>query len=221
MKETRITLAFFMTTLALSLFTYKSNAQFGGIPGTGNAGLETTNPPNQVVSIGDIPINGAAGLNLVRAKLHVNSFFMTASSATNPVSAGDVFRTTGSNAVENNWRLFTGAANPGIENFSLFVPANSNNVFLQTTQPNSDMVFNTGGANERMRITATGSITINSLCSTTQSLVTADKNGTLTTTTAETLISHSQTILELQQKITGLETIVNQLTAQNFKTEGN
>jgi len=119
-----------------------------------------------------------------------------------------------------NYHQFTNANTGATSTDGLKVGIDANGIAQVMQQENKDMAFYTDNT-QRLTITATGSITINSLCSTTQSLVTADKNGTLTTTTAETIIAQSQTILELKQKITGLETIINQLTAQNFKTESN
>lgn len=85
MKTIKNYSAFTMIALAFSLFSYQSNAQFVAVPGTGGAGLQTTSPPNQVVSVGTVPGGGPPALNLIRAKLHVNSFFMPASTATIPI----------------------------------------------------------------------------------------------------------------------------------------
>jgi len=119
-----------------------------------------------------------------------------------------------------NYHQFTNANTGATSTDGLKVGIDATGTAQVMQQENKDMAFYTDNT-QRLTITATGSITINSLCSNSQTIVTADKNGTLTTTTAETIIAQSQTIIELKQKITGLETIINQLTAQNFKTEGN
>lgn len=161
MKKTKFYFAFVIITLAFLFIASQSNAQFGVIPGTAGRGLES-GPLNQVINIGDVPINGPAGLNLVRAKLHVNSFFIPASTAINPVGAGEVFRTTGLDNVINSWRLFTGAANPGTEKGMIFnygnnpIIADQTNFSLQAsvrdiTFHTLPIVSNTVGT-ERMRI---------------------------------------------------------------------
>lgn len=51
--------------------------------------------------------------------------------------------------------------------------------------------------------------------------VNAANNGTLTTANAEALLAQSKTIAQLQQKLESLESRLNQLIAQNTKTENN
>ncbi len=93
--------------LIFLLSTYVSNAQFTAVPVTAFRGVRTA-PLNQAISVGNVP-NGLIGLNLIRARLHVNSFFMPASTALNPFGLGNVFRTDGSSTVANIWQMFTGA----------------------------------------------------------------------------------------------------------------
>lgn len=60
-----------------------------------------TSPPNQGVGVGNFP-NAA----LPSSRLHVNNFFTA--NPNGPLN-GFMFRTDGSNAVHNNWQMFTGA----------------------------------------------------------------------------------------------------------------
>jgi hypothetical protein len=69
--------------------------------------------------------------------LHVNTNLLPANFN---FTTGEVFRTSGPLGSTNAWRMFTGAGN-GIERFSLFVPANSSNVFFRASQPDETLVF--------------------------------------------------------------------------------
>ena len=140
------------------------------------------------------------------AFLHVNSNYLLLPQNGSITTLGEVFRTTGPSTDTNTWRLFTGAGN-GTEKFSLFVPENSNHVTLQVTQAGADMRFNTGGANERLRITADGQVKVNSLqCE--NCFVITDKDGTLKTYNAKELLSR---IENLQQQITAIQQQLNTL----------
>jgi hypothetical protein len=94
---------------------------------------------------------GFLGINTIapQSVLNVSAFgFLT----------GNVFETDGSSVATNTWRMFTGLTSAtATEKFNLFNPANSNNIFLQSTR--GDMFFNTAGlapffiTQERMHIT--------------------------------------------------------------------
>ena len=122
-----------------------ANAQFTTFNNSGRHG-STTQPPNQITSIG---IGDFRSPNVApNARLHVNNFRLDQPNGT---LNGFLFRTDGNSSVENRWQLFTGAtATSTNEKFKLFVPANSLNIGLQAST--GAMFFNTGGANERMRI---------------------------------------------------------------------
>ena len=95
--------------------------------------------PASTLSATGIGNFSTAGLD-PSARLHVNNFYCTS-----PTSGlnGLLFRTDGDSTVLNRWQLYTGlTAGTVNEKFALFVPANSNNTFLQTTQ-NGHMFYNT------------------------------------------------------------------------------
>jgi prefoldin subunit 5 len=118
-----------------------SNAQFNlGI----TPALRTT-AGNTSVGIGNFPTTPS-----VQSRLHVNNFLLGA-----PAGAlnGFLFRTDGDQSVVNQWQLFTGtSATTQTQRFRLFVPATSNNVFLEQSQIGGIMGFNTGGNITRMII---------------------------------------------------------------------
>lgn len=143
------------------------------------------------------------GFSNPQALLHVSS--------TNFISTGEVFRTDGPSTDINAWRLWTGTGANASEKAAFYIPANSNNFVLQATHQGSNMIFNTGGANQRMKIDSVGTVTINSLASNSQTLVIANKNGTLTTADTETILTQSKTIAQLQQKIETLEKTIAEI----------
>lgn len=103
---------------------------------TGNYGQTTT--AIRGIGIGDF---STAGVTSTSARLHINNFFCNL-----PTGAlnGLLFRTDGSNAVENRWQLYTGATNAALtEKFRLYVPASSDNVFLRSTVDGANMQFQT------------------------------------------------------------------------------
>lgn len=125
-----------------------SNAQFT-VPPPFNFGITTL--PMQKIGIGNFPTNAS-----VQAKLHISEFLLANDAATN----GFMFRTDGSNNVANSWQLFTGATTGSVtEKFRLFIPANSNDATLQTTQ-NGVIRFNTNNIN-RMIVNGDRTSTIN------------------------------------------------------------
>lgn len=172
------------------------NAQFNFTGFPINTYARTT-VPMQKVAIGNFPNNAS-----VQAKLHVNQFLL----ANNPVTDGLMFRTDGSNAVTNQWQLFTGAnANSTTQKFRLFVPANSVNATLETTQPGSSLIINTTGI-DRMIIDSLGNVTINNLACN-DCLVMANQNGQLYTD--NNLIAHLENkIALLEKKLAQLETFL-------------
>lgn len=127
-----------------------TNAQWGTIGTIGR-----TVPPFVGIGIGQFPT--VPSLN---ARLHVNNFLLGAPAG--PLN-GFLFRTDGSNAVVNQWQLFTGATNlTTTQKFSLFVPqgAFENSVFFQATQIGTvlqptNMIFQVGSNTERMRLVGT------------------------------------------------------------------
>lgn len=123
-------------------FGFTSNIVQTNIKAIGVGQFTITNPPS--------------------AALHIDANLLApvTSGYPNFFLPGEVFRTTATDANLNAWRMFTGTGN-GTEKFSLFVPATSSNITLQATQFNGNMIFNTGGANERMRITPTGFVGVN------------------------------------------------------------
>ena len=132
-------------TMSFMFFAYTSNGQFAVIPFTAppGAGLRTA-AVNQVISIGFVPGVDGPALNLIRSRLHVNSFFMPPSTAITPVPAGNLFRTDGTNTLDNIWQLFTGAAAATTtEKLRLFVPANTPNIFFNAFQNNGNIQFQT------------------------------------------------------------------------------
>jgi hypothetical protein len=102
-----------------------TNAQFNII---GTIGRTQNLSPNITgIGIGFFPT--VPSLN---ARLHVNNFLLGAPAG--PLN-GFLFRTDGSNAVVNQWQLFTGATNlTTTEKFKLFVPSNDSIVIIQSTR---------------------------------------------------------------------------------------
>lgn len=137
----KIKLKFIMTLLAI--IPNIAKAQWNPIPPM-SAGR--TNASVEKIGVGNFLVNGD-----INAKLHINQFLL----APNPATSGLLFRTDGNQSVINQWQMFTGTtATNTTEKFSLFIPSNSNEAVLQTTQ-NGAMRFNTNGLNERMRIHST------------------------------------------------------------------
>lgn len=122
-------------------------AQFQAIPFSTNQSWRFI--PNNVSRLGIG--NFANGTNLA-STLTVNG-----NTTTNPT--GEVFSTTGPSTNLNAWRLKTGAGN-GTDKFILSVASTTSaSPNLVTLQSSADgMSFNTGGAIEKMRITAGGFI---------------------------------------------------------------
>jgi hypothetical protein len=124
----------------------------GGGSGTGSQRMRIQNLSGWML----IGTNASAPSSL----LHIDGV----TSMSTPV--GEVFRTDGPAAQENAWRMFTTDAS-STEKFNLSIPVNSNNVVLQASQYNVSLpgneghiLFNTNGANERVRITGTGRVGI-------------------------------------------------------------
>jgi hypothetical protein len=59
-------------------------------------------------------------------------------------STGEMFRTNGTWSMENRWRLFTTDTST-IEQFRLYVPDSTSDVFLQAQQGIGNLSFNTAG----------------------------------------------------------------------------
>jgi hypothetical protein len=62
----------------------------------------------------------------------------------NKANAGEMFRTNGSWSLENRWRLFTTNTST-VEQFRLYVPDSTSDVFLQAQQATGNLSFNTAG----------------------------------------------------------------------------
>jgi hypothetical protein len=138
------------TLMVFLIFTLESIPQFntGGVIGDR---FGRTNDPNVNNTIRRVGIGNFPDLNPPQAAFHINANLMTPVDpiALNFFLPGEVFRTTGTDININAWRLFTGNGT-GTEKFSLFVNPGVTDVCLQSTI--SDLYFNTGGSNERMRI---------------------------------------------------------------------
>jgi len=131
--------------------TRSLNIYAGGIPSqfiNGNTSINSVG----IVGVGRY-FNDPHALH---ALLHVNS----TADPNNPTPTGEVFRTDGPSTEINAWRLWTGTGTDASEKAAFYIPAASNNFVLQTTQSGSNMIFNTGGVNEQMRITAAGDVGI-------------------------------------------------------------
>ena len=62
----------------------------------------------------------------------------------NKTNTGEMFRTNGSWSLENRWRLFTTNTST-VEQFRLYVPDSTSDVFLQAQQATGNLSFNTAG----------------------------------------------------------------------------
>lgn len=139
-----------LSILLCCLLAEAAHSQFAITPITFGACGRTT-PLIEGVGIGNFP----AGMPTAAA-LHINSFYTN--NAAGFFSPGELFRTDCQSNVTNAWRMFTGlnAANTA-ERFAIFIPANTNRVFIQSTR--GDLFFNTAGGGpvfsvqERMHIT--------------------------------------------------------------------
>ncbi len=145
-------------SIVLIMFSFISfgqwNQQFGW-PNQFNA-IKTNGTVNSV-GVGDFnsPIN-------IRARLHVNSNLMPAEwdggfwwwhiYLNLHYSKGNLFRTDGSDAVENNWTMWTGPTGSTTEKAKLFVDTDEGADDFSIQATIDDMIFNTGGPNERARI---------------------------------------------------------------------
>jgi hypothetical protein len=122
-----------------------SNSNFFGASGTADVRLGTGGNSRIFMSGTGATNPGFIGMggNFLNplSVLHVNS---------NAYNSGEVFRTNGPGTQTNAWRMFTGTGN-GTEKFSLYVPASSDHVTLQT-EANADMLINTGGNINRIVI---------------------------------------------------------------------
>jgi hypothetical protein len=131
----------------LSITCTNLNAQFGITPGTVpllNYGRTTA--LIQGVGIGTFP----AGVP-TSSRFHVNNFYCN-----DPGGAlnGLLFRTDGSNAVNNSWSIFTGPNIPGLQQvFTLTIPAATTNVNIDASSV-GDLNFLTGNT-QRMTIKGT------------------------------------------------------------------
>jgi hypothetical protein len=147
--KNKIVLAGIFMLLNLPTLFGQWTSQGPPLDGYGNSNLAG---PLQWRSVG---IGNFTPGNHPRAALNINQFGLLLSPSFAP---GELFRTDANSANLNAWRLFTGTTlGTSLERFSLFVPATSNNVFLQSTR--GDMFFNTAGlapffiTQERMHIT--------------------------------------------------------------------
>lgn len=139
--------------ITISVFIFQTQFLFAQWS-VGTAGIfkfGRTNPALGInpigIGIGNFP-NGAPP----QSALHINT---NTPFPTNPFfTQGELFRTTGPANLDNSWRMLTGTGN-GTERFSITVPANTDEVVLQTTQ-NGAMRFNTNNT-QRQRLN--GSLT--------------------------------------------------------------
>ncbi|GAB4203789.1 MAG: hypothetical protein Fur0023_11000 [Bacteroidia bacterium] len=165
----------------------------------GNAG-RTNNFPVNIAKIG---IGFFPTAPSIQAKLHINQFLL----APDPSTNGLLFRTDGNTAQDNMWQIFTGtSATSQTEKFRLFIPANSNNVTLNTVQ-NANMTFSTNNT-PRLQIDSTGKVKIFNLkCN--NCFVMSNENGELTVMQAESIY---QKLKEQENKINALEREITELS---------
>ncbi len=156
-KKSYLTIIFIGFLLMQTPNTYAQfNTQNGG---PGNWWGQTNNQ-NQNNTIRRVGIGDFSQTQGPRAALNIDANLLVPliSTAGNNFLPGEVFRTDGPSNNMNAWRLWTGGQNPEIpatEKFALFVPGNSDNVFLRASATASRMFLYTGGvsaANQRMII---------------------------------------------------------------------
>jgi len=127
-----------ITTLSYSVMAQPFQMSGTIWPVNNRFGVSTTGGLLNANLVRAMGVGAFTSTNHPLAALHVNANLLPGSP---DFGAGDVFRTTGPATNINAWRMFTGTGN-GTEKFSLFVPAATNNLFLQATQ-NGHMFFNT------------------------------------------------------------------------------
>ena len=159
MKAVKIKSAIYTMIIIFCICANLAQAQWnwGGTPFNNRWGqTNNLNPINTIKSIvvGDFTGNGA----IPQAALHVNSNFLTPPDGAFFYPQGNVFTTDCPAGNTTAWRMLKGGTEMGV----LFNGAANNNLHIQASEPNSSMIFNTGGANERMRITSDGNVVIGS-----------------------------------------------------------
>jgi len=165
------------------------------------------------IGIGNFILSGYGG---PRAALHVNENLLTdlvPGIASNYYTPGHLFRTDGPLDQDNMWQLFTGPDASATEKARFYVPANSIDLVLQASA--GSLLFNTNGNNTQMKLDTNGFLTINTLATGNNTLILANKNGTLVPTNIENLIAQSITIIELKKQITELQAQVKELLLAN------
>jgi hypothetical protein len=134
----------FITLMSLSVI---ADAQWGL---AGVAGRTNSTVPK--IGIGTFTLQSS-----ILAKLHINSYLVAVDASTN----GLMFRTDGDQTIENSWHLYTGtSATAQTERFRLFTQTGTT-PFVGLRSVSNGFLFQTSGANQRMRINGTGTATIN------------------------------------------------------------
>jgi hypothetical protein len=163
-------------------------------------------------TVKNVGIGNFANPNDIKARLHVNSNVMPTSwwFFNLNYSPGHLFRTDGPANRDNMWQMFTGSNySNATEKGRFYVPKKSKDFYVQASS--GSLVFNTNGNNTQMKLDTKGFLTINTLATGNNTLVIANKNGTLVPINIENTIAESNTILELKKQITELQTQINQL----------
>lgn len=142
---------FFTAMGAIAIF--KLNAQFGTFL---DGGTQNGFTFSDVRSIG---IGNFDATNNTAARLHLRNSLL--SQPTNTLFNGFLFRTDGFANVSNSWKMFTETSGVFSEVFKLEASANTTDFLLQATQTSGNIIFNTGGTNQRAVITSTGLFGIN------------------------------------------------------------
>ena len=173
----------------------------------GNNNIRSIGIGHKLAFGGFIP--GWSAQNPPRAALHINAHFLDAPPSW-VFTPGQVFRTDGPSSNDNMWQLFTGANySSATEKGRFYVPKKSNDFYVQASL--GSLYFNTNGNNTQMKLDTKGFLTINTLATGNNTLIIADKNGTLVPSDIENTIAQSNTISELKKQITELQTQVKQL----------
>jgi len=152
--KTKLKMKLYATIVVFSLCANFSYAQWNwSSTPTWNRWGQTNNPFASQNKIKSIVVGNFLDFGAIpQSALHVNANFLASTTGTYYYSRGEVFRTVGPANLDNAWRMFTGAGQ-GTEKAVLFIPANSKDLVIQTTQPFSNIRFKIGYNLQRVIIT--------------------------------------------------------------------